>query len=261
MENIKLSGDWNDVPSVILPTQNEGTAEFIAKSNLLSMGVMRPDCELMKTWSEDYLLINDKRVSLPSYPSALTTILASEDLTPTYTVSYTDYNWYILERILTIPQYSISTKSKGREEYHCSSYLYELSEMLANTFSAISDPTKKYTSNSRSLIGAGLIRQVYWSSNTAVSVYTGTGYGITQAITAPALSSGVITAKRPVVQARGSSTYLSQTYYDAITDLRCQYRIELYRAPKNNLNLDGWGLAQQILHVVNDVNNNNQNLT
>lgn len=261
MENIKLLGEWDNVPSVILPTQDDGLAEFIAKSNLLKYGVLRPDAELANVWSEDYLLVSGKHVTLPAYPSALTTILASEDLTPTYTVDYTNYNWYILERMLTIPTYSISSKAKGREEYHCSSYLYELSEIPANTFAAIVDTSKKYTSNSRSLVGVGLIRQLYWSSASAVSVYTGTGYGITQAITAPALSSGVITAKSPIVQVRGSSTYLSQTYYDAITDLRCQYRIELYRAPKNNLNLDGWGLAQQLLHIVNDVNNNNKILT
>ena len=76
---------------------------------------------------------------------------------------------------------------------------------------------------------------------------------------APSVSSNKITAIRsPYVYIRGSATYCAATFYNEITDVRCQYKIELYRAPKNNLNLDGWGINQQILSIVNDVNNNNQ---
>ena len=47
----------------------------------------------------------------------------------------------------------------------------------------------------------------------------------------------------------------------AVTDVRYQYKIEVWRAPRNNLNLNGWGLTNQWLIINNDVLNNNGTLT
>lgn len=260
MENIKLNGTvYQDISSVVLPTEAD-IAEFIAKSNLLQEGVMRCDAELVQTWNGDYKL-SDKSVSIPSYSTSSVTLLAAAELTPTYTISYTDYNYYILERFLTIPEYSVTSKAKGREEYQFSSYLYEISEIPGSTYHALIDTSKYATSRSVSVIGQGLIRNLYWSSGTAVALYTATSYGIAQVAAAPALSSGVITAKAPSVTIRGSTTYLTSTYYNAMTDCRCQYVIELYRSPKNNLNLNGWGAAQNILRIASDVHSNSHKLT
>ena len=48
---------------------------------------------------------------------------------------------------------------------------------------------------------------------------------------------------------------------NAMTDIRYQWIIQVYRAPKGNLNIDGWGQRQQILHIVDCVENNNMTLT
>ena len=262
MENIKLLGDWNNVPSVILPTQENGTAEFIAKSNLLKWGVMRPDAELVKTWKGDELVHQDLNKTIPSYSTSATTLVDAVALeNDTYTANYDTYNYYILERMLTIPIYSISSKAKGRFEYHTASYLYEMVEIPANTFVTLVDSTKKYASRTVSFFGQGEIRSPYWSSGSAVSLYTAATYGTAQAVTAPTVSSGVITVTAPNVQIRGHTTYFTSTYYNALTDIRRQYVIELYRAPKNNLNLNGWGVFNQLLHIVADVNSNDHKLT
>ena len=262
MENIKLLGDWNNVPSVILPTQENGTAEFIAKSNLLKWGVVRPDAELVKTWKGDELVHQDLNKTIPSYSTTATVLVDPVALdSDTYTVDYTNYNYYILERFLTIPIYSLSSKAKGRFEYQTASYIYELSEVPASTYSALIDSAKKYTSRSVGFYGAGENRSPYWTNGTTLGLYTGSAYGTNQAVTAPSISSGVVTVTAPNVQLRGSTTYFTSTYYNALTDIRRQYVIELYRAPKNNLNLNGWGIYNQLLHVVADVGSNDHKLT
>ena len=60
---------------------------------------------------------------------------------------------------------------------------------------------------------------------------------------------------------RGSTTYFVNTYFNAITDIRYQFVADLYRAPKGAMNIDGWAIGQQMMHVIDCVNNNNCNLT
>ena len=106
----------------------------------------------------------------------------------------------------------------------------------------------------------GTVRLLYWSSGTALSTYTSTTYGLTQPVTAPAISSSTLTIKTPTLSFRGHSSYLNSTYYSYVTDIRLQYIIEVYRAPKSNLNIDGWGSEQQSKYILNCINNNNQKL-
>ena len=46
-----------------------------------------------------------------------------------------------------------------------------------------------------------------------------------------------------------------------MTDIRFQYKIELYRIAKSTYNLDGWGSGQQTSKIINDYYNNNATLT
>ena len=48
---------------------------------------------------------------------------------------------------------------------------------------------------------------------------------------------------------------------NAVTDVRYQYIIEVWRAPKNNLNLDGWGLTTQWLKMNDDIQASGHKLT
>lgn len=238
-----------------------GTYEGSGGSVTLKMGVVRPDAELLQTWSGDYLLHTDKGITIPAY-STSTTILftGGTALTPTVTLSNANYRYYLIQRFLTIPQYSITTLAKGRQEYTAMSMCYEIVAYPANTFSALINTTK-YGSRNTAMIPAGnsFVRNVYWSSASALSVYTANTYGCAQTIqTAPSISSGTaasptLTVYDPNATIRGSTTYLVNTFYNAITDIRCQYVIELYRIPastSSTYGIDGWGHYTQMLHNI-----------
>ena len=246
-----------------------GTYEGSGGTATLKMGVVRPDAELVQTWSDDYLVHTDKEVTIPTYSTSTTTLVAAAAQTTKPTLSTASYRYYILERFLTIPQYSISTKAAGRQEYHWSSYCYEIVYLPASSVQALVDTTKYTSRNNVVFAAGGQIRQLYWSSATALSLYTSTSYGVTQVVTAPTVSSGTsasptITVTAPSCTIRGSSTYLAQTYYNAITDIRCQYIIELYRVPLDTTStygIDGWGLYSQTRHILDCVQGSTHKLT
>lgn len=265
----------NPIPSQYIIPQGEvsitanGTADVTqyATANVnvkptLKYGVMRNDAELVKTYSFDKMAVDDLELTIPAYTTTATTIKASEALEETYTVDFSNYNYYILERVLTIPVYSVSTKGKGRQEYHVNSALYELTEIPANSFQAIIDTSVKFTSRIATLVAsASYYRLLYWSSGTALAAQSTQAYGMYQAVVAPTISSGVITMNSPTFGARGHTTYFTSTYMNALTDVRLQYVFEIYRSPKNNLNLDGWGSAQNMMHIIECANSNTHKLT
>lgn len=259
MADIVLQGNtYQNVPYVDLPKTPSGTARFWEG---LKMGVLRNDAELVKTWSHDSLIVTDDSVTLPAYATSATTIVASEALSGTYTLDYANYDYYILIRALAIPVYNTATPAKTRNEYAMLSGAYEVVSYPASTFKSLVG-NKEYATRSGTTQAAGAnYRMLYWSSASAVSVYTSTTYGICQVIVAPSISSGVVTANSPTLQFRGNSTYLTQAVYNTITDIRRQFVIEIWRTKKGDMNLDGWGIQQQGLHIVDCINSASHNLT
>lgn len=222
---------------------------------------IRPDVELVQSYSYDKMLVADEEITIPAYTTTSTTVKAAAALSPTITLTYADYYYYVAERFLTIPVYNVTSKAKGREEYHFSSYLYEVVDVAGSSFKALVDG-KLYTSRTVAASAQSLIRQLYWSSGTAVSMYTATTYGVTQVVSAPSISSGVMTLNAPSVAMRGSSTYFSSTYWGAMTDVRLQYVIEVYRSPKTSTyNLAGWGVSQQAAHIGTCIDGTTNKLT
>lgn len=257
------------IPSGELSITANGTADVTqyASANVnvkptLKYGVMRNDAELVKTYSFDKMAVADLELTIPAYTTTATTIKASEALGETYTVDFENYNYYILERMLAIPTYSVSTKGKGRAEYHANSALYELTEIPANSFQAIIDNTKM-TNRTYGIVASGTFyRLIYWSNGTTIAGQSTQAYGMYQAVVAPTIASGgVITMNTPTFGARGHTTYFTSTYMNAVTDVRLQYVFEIYRSPKNNLNLDGWGVFQNMNHVIDCVNSQTHKLT
>lgn len=256
--NITLQGrDFPNAPALIVPKTGGGTAKFFAD---LKPYLLRPDAELVETYTHDSLVVTDDEVTLPAWKStAATTILASENLTPQITLDYDDYDWFVLERFLIIPVYSTDTPAKSRNEYSIGSVMYELVSIPADSFKAANGTL--YASRSVGTNAYTCYRLLYWSSASALGVYTSTSYGIHQVATAPSISSGKWTIKTPAVSFRGHSSYLTETVYGTVTDIRRQFAIEVYKAPKSNMNVDGWGLQQQALRILNDVKSNNGVLT
>ena len=228
---------------------------------ILTPYTVRPDAELVKSYSYDKLMVTDEKINIPAYTTSSTTVKAAAALSPTITLTYADYYYYVAERFLTIPIYNISSKAKGREEYHFSSYLYEIADVAGSSYKALVDG-KLYTSRTVAAAGQSLIRQLYWSSGTALSMYTATSYGVAQVASAPSISSGVMTLNAPSLAMRGSSTYFSSTYWNAMTDVRLQYVIEVYRSPKTSTyNLAGWGVSQQGAHIASCIDGTTNKLT
>lgn len=271
MDTTGVTVDTTNLLSPYTALKNDGTLiTGTAASGVatLKMGVVRPDAELVQTWSDDYYVNEDKGVTIPAYSTTATTLVAAAELTSTATLSNANYRYYVLERFLTIPEYSITTKGAGREEYHWSSYCYEIVNILGGEIPALVDSTTYASRNVAVFVAGAQIRQLYWSSATALALYTATTYGVAQVVTAPSISgataaSPTLTITAPSCTIRGSTTYLSSTYYNAINDIRCQYVIELYRVPRdtNNYGIDGWGVHSQTVHVLDCIKSSTHKLT
>ena len=231
----------------------------------LKMGVIRPDAELINTWSYDKLWVEDDLGTIPAYTTTSTTLQASVELTPTVSLELDDYRYFILCRYLTIPIYNTETAEKGRQDYSVFSGLYEIVEVPGDTFSSFSGV--KYYPRGTSVLSAGQVyRYIYWTSATGLSVYASSSYGINQTAQTPLLpaftsATPTLTIKSPNFIIRGSTTYFTESVWGKITDIRRQYVIELYRISKANDTLNGWGLYSQLLHVRDCVLTSNHKLT
>ena len=227
----------------------------------LNPWVMRPDAEKVYTLSYDKYIVADEGVTYPAYTTTSTTLKASQTISPTVARDPANYNYYVAERALSIPEYSVTTKAKGRVEYSFASAFYEIVDYPANTISALLNNTK-VTSLSYSIFAAGNnVGLVYWSSGTALARYASAAYGVAQTITAPTCTASAITIKTPALITRGHTTYFTNTYMNAVTDVRYQYIIEVYRAPKDHLNFNGWGLFNMSDHIMDCVHSSTHTLT
>ena len=245
------------------PEQMAGAITSIAGGTpVLKMGTMLPNTELVKTWSYDTWLVEDEEMKIPSYSTSAVTVRASKAMSDTYTVDTTNYDYYILERMLTIPTYSDNTKVKGRIDYHIGAGAFELVTFPANTIISL-DGTKKYTTQTRAFYATGAYyRSVYWSSATAVTAYSTSAYSTAQIIVAPTISSaGVITMNTPTWSMRGSTSYFTESQWKKITDIRYQFIAQVYRAEKGSLNLDAWGIHQQAENIFANTQTTNKTLT
>lgn len=227
----------------------------------LNPWVMRPDAEVVYTLAYDKYIVADEGVTFPAYTTTSKTLKASETISPTVPRAPANYNYYIAIRALTIPEYSVTTKAKGRVEYSFASAFYEIVDYPANTISALLNDTK-VTALSYSMFSAGNnVGLVYWSSGTALARYASAAYGVAQTITAPTASGTAITIKTPALITRGHTTYFTNTYMNAVTDVRYQYIIEVYRAPKDHLSFNGWGMFNMSEHIMDCVHSTTHKLT
>lgn len=224
----------------------------------MKFGVIRPDAELLQSYTYDKLLVSDNVGTWPAYSTTNKTLLSSANLSPTITMSYEDYHYYVLERMYVYPIYNTNTVGAGREEYHFSSLCYEIAQTQENIFYAMNGTP--YGTRVFTISGEPVGRLIHWTSSSAMAGYNGTAQGLMINPVAPTASSGVLTIKSPSVTVKGSSTYLSSTYFGAVTDCRIQYIIEVYRV-SNESDLIGWGNTQQLLRMASCLNSSSHTLT
>lgn len=265
MANISLWGaSYSDVPAVTLPQTGGGTVTFYENGGepTLVPYAIRPDAELIQSYAYDQYIVADEGLEIPAYTTTQKVIKASWNLSPTISgINLTTYRYLIAVRCLTIPTYSVDTKAKGRSEYQWCNYIYEYTHANANVFSTLIDPTKKITSASNLVATNSLYRELYWTSATAITLYATNSYGVYQVPTAPSVSGSVMTIKSPALDVRGHTTYFTSTFMNALTDIRYQFAIDVYRVPANSLNIVGWAEDQMLQHMVNCINTTDHKLT
>lgn len=215
--------------------------------------LLRPDAELVRSWSLDSLVHDDESKTIPGYSTSAQTVIAAENLSPQITLDYANYKYYVVERFLTIPIYNTTTKEKGRPDCCLSSYLYEIVELEPNTLRSV-DGSPAYASRSVAVAGQTVTRAPYWSAASTMGIYTATTYTASQVASTPTVSSGKLTVIAPSLQMRGSTTYFTSSAWGKITDIRRQYVIEVWRVPKEDLNVEGWGSYQNALKIANCIN-------
>lgn len=247
--------------SVYLGDTKVGVSHIIkqpASTELVPIA-LRPDAEIIQRYEADEYVKADLGIEIPAYSTSAKTLVNVIMLPTTVTVDMNNYSYLIAERFLTIPEYSVETLAKGREEYQFSSYTYEIGDIEPNSMHSLIG-NKTITTRNITYLARALVRSIYWSSASAIAIHNYT-YGVMQVAAAPTISNNTLTIYAPSITLRGNTTYFTSTFYNALTDIRRQYVIEVYRAPKNNLNVNGWDCSQQSNHIVSCVNTTNHKLT
>lgn len=215
--------------------------------------VTRPDAELVQTYTADELVVADLGLTIPAYATTNKVIFTGAALTPKVTVDLNNYDYFVTMRSLSIPIYDTDTKQKGRCDYTIAAYHYELVHVPANTVQTI-DGTKAITSAANIIAPLGSTgRAIYWTSATAMAANNAATYGTNALAQSPAISGSTLTVKAPTYNIRGSTTYMTSGAWSHLTDIRNQYIIQVWRAPKGNVN--GWQHSTSALSIYEDVRN------
>lgn len=227
----------------------------------LKEGVLRSDAELVKKYNFDNLLVHDLEIAIPAYSTTAKTLVASASEATTVSMS-TSYDYQVYERLLAYPIYKEGTAiATGRVEYWLQAMIRDIVEISPNSFKSMNG-SKSYGTRIYGIFQAGCFyRELYWSSASALTTYSTNAYGVYMTSTAPTVSGTTLTIKTPAIMIRGHSTYLRSAVWSTIEDIRYQWISEVWRVPKGNLNLDGWGARQSTYHIFDNIQNNGGTLT
>ena len=256
-----LGATYYDVPAIDLPTEQGGSALFsLGGGGGVAPIIVRPDAELVQTYTYDKHIHADEGVTIPAYTTTARVLKASASLTPTMALDLANYSYYVCERFLAIPEYSVTTKAKGRAEYYAGASAYEVCSVEAGTMHALLEPTRATTARTVAIQASVVNRLLYYSSSSAVVAYNSAAYGTYETTTTPTISGTTLTLKSPALGIRGHTTYFTNTYMSAVTDVRYQWRIEVWRVAKSDPDTDGWQLMQGFERVCDAVDSSDHTL-
>ena len=252
------TGEYTVTPSTetqTLPTANKKLTDDVTVNpipsgwyNTLQEGVVRPDAELIKTFTFDKMAVSDLNLTLPAYTTTATVFLDTENLEEI--IAPDTFRYFIVEKFCAIPTYNRSDHLKGRIEYMVSTTCYDVVFAAGGSFKSLSNDDIYDTASRITQANGAVTKQPYYSSDNVFSVYTSSTYGIGATVQSPTVSSGKIICKSPKWQLRGSANYFTSVYCNALTDIRLQYVIDVWRAPVNGMGQDGWNTTQVLNHMV-----------
>lgn len=227
-----------------------GTASGGGGTFTPKFGVIRPDAELVYKWTYDKKYVADLGNTIPSYTTSRTTLISSEALTPAITPS-NDYVYFVLYRTIVYPIYSTTSRGYGYEEYMFSISAYE--RIVAKPGVIKNASGIAHNSPLTFMLPCGSTSQIiYNSGSTSISVGNSPQYGFRTSIDAPTTKMNI---SSPYLFFRGSSTYMSSTAWEYVTDVRFMYVVEVYRYPNNENELDGWTGQMQMMRAIDCFNN------
>lgn len=228
-------------------------------SPILTLGAIRPDAEVFKEWKRDSLLVHDDGITIPAYSTDKITL---EDFGAYFTDTVllsgalTEYDYFVVYRCVLYPIYTIDTFAGGREEYQ---FRFQFNEFrlheVCPPLSGDLDKAVIYNGTYSNAMDS-MIVFVSPTSNKLSAANATLGVGYSTGYTIPiSITSGDVyaTIKSLSISMCGNSTYLAQQFWEAITDIRAQHIIQIWRAPKNNLNLDGWSKIQLEQNIIDCV--------
>lgn len=285
-----LGAVYPDVPAVELPKDGGGTALFtdvtdttavaedVASGKLFHISdgtlvtgtasgggsvvpiALRPDATLVYSKTYDAHIVDDEGVSIPSYTTTATSLLATQNnwaTTPRLTfptAAGTGTSYLCVWRLYAIPEYNTTTKSKGRQEYWVSSYVFEYVRISGLPAVDSSKAAAAYGTS----ISTNMTRLAYWASATAFSSSSGSYGAYVYSPTAPAVTFGsnyvTMVFNRPALYIRGNSTYFTSTNWGHLTDIRYVIKLEVYSAPDGQLGLfNGWTFNQSFWQSIGEI--------
>ena len=214
----------------------------------LVVGALRPDAELVHSWTYDRYIVQDEGVTIPSYSTSVKTLKASETLASGIAHDFSTYNYFFVCKGLATPVYSNEVPLYGRQYYGMK---LSRGELYALSPSEAID-SMKYSS--KKIIPTGTVNtviHVYNDSSAERVNVIGTAYGAnfgSEQISMLATNYSM-KASSPALRLQGHKTYFSSAVWACLEDVRYQYILELWRSPKGNLNIDGFNFYSLFKHV------------
>ena len=206
--------------------------------------VIRPDAELVQSYSYDKLAVQDLSFTIPAYSTTATTIVTSENLDGEI-IDFANYDYFVYMTALAYPIKSTTVHAAGALEYAFYNYdcmFYNVPVGKAKSFDGTISNTSHYEGFTYNVFGgivydssASVVKMSTTNSTTSMSA------GIFPYGGGPALTSSYkLTITTPQFRMSGSSSYFNQSDWDRVTDIRMQYKIAVYRVARSGNKLDGW---------------------
>lgn len=220
-------------------------AEIITNVPQMQRLILRPDAEIVESWTYDKRIVADEGVTIPAYQTTTVTLKATEQLAE-ITADSENYKYFLTFRTLVIPEYNTDEIARGRYEWSSMVGAYEFVFTPMAELHPLVDGEYTIATNSASVQGGVSYRSLYFTSATGISIYATTAYGIWTTAVSPAYGGGKMRVNSPNFTMRAQANIFDQLFYEALTDIRFQYVYELWRVPIGSLQYDGWSNQQSV---------------
>lgn len=240
----------------------------------LTRGTLRPDATLFKEYSQDYYVVADKGVTLPSYTTSSATLVSTDNVED-LDIFDNDYDIVVTYRSLLYPIYNTSSKDAGRVEYYSQVCMTEVLKNIRGWKTLDGQILTLHDDSVWGLNTKATSILAYWFSSsqfTMESSATGTpsGSSIVNGIYESNFSTQLvnwgnssqkISISYPGVRMKGNQYRFTETFWNAVTDVRVQQKIQVWKSPRGNMNLDGWELQTLLFSVRDDATSSTHTLT